>query len=562
MNDAFGAQCGMDWYRVNAYYPYRGPSPHIADPDVLIIGAGASGAAVAWSLANADFRVVCLDQGDWVDPQSLPHYGDDWELRRLTDFNPDPNIRQLPEDYPVNAAESTYTPLMFNAVGGSTIHWSAHFPRFHPSDFRVRSLDGVADDWPLTYDELEPYYDFNDRMIGVSGLAGDPAQPPRSPRPTPPLPIGPLGETMAKGFDALGWHWWPSDAAIITAPYGDDGRQPCNLCGPCDLGCPTGARSSADVTYWPWAIKMGVELRTRCRVREVTVDAQGRARGALYYDASGQLHEQTAPVVIVACNGVGTPRLLLNSRSRHFPAGLANRSGVVGKNLMYHCYASVGGVFPNDLDSMKGTIGACILSHEFYETDPRHDFVRGYQLQVVRQSGPLSAAMGGLAGQRVPWGDDHHATFAERFGRMAFMGVMGEDLPETVNDVTLDPDLVDAHGIPAPLVRYRLSDNSRKMLDHGIARAREVLDAAGATDVLTSNPFRPSGWHLLGTCRMGDDPATSVVDRWGRAHDVENLFIVDGSIFVTSAVGNPTTTIQALALRTAAYIQRERGNLR
>jgi choline dehydrogenase-like flavoprotein len=296
-------------------------------------------------------------------------------------------------------------------------------------------------------------------------------------------------------------------------------------------------------------------------VREVTVDANGRARGALYYDASGQLREQTAPVVIVACNGIGTPRLLLNSRSRHFPEGLANRSGIVGKNLMYHCFASVGGVFPDDLDSMSGTIGSCILSHEFYETDPRNDFVRGYQLQVVRQSGPLSAAMGGLAGQRVPWGADHHRTFAERFGRMAFMGVMGEDLPEAVNAVTLDPNLVDAHGIPAPLVRYRLSDNSRAMLAHGIARATEALEAAGATEVLTSNPFRPSGWHLLGTCRMGDDPAASVVDRWGRAHDVGNLFIVDGSIFVTSAVGNPTTTIQALALRTADYIQRERGNL-
>jgi choline dehydrogenase-like flavoprotein len=366
---------------------------------------------------------------------------------------------------------------------------------------------------------------------------------------------------MARGFDKLGWHWWPSDAAIITAPYGDEGRQPCNLCGPCDLGCPTGARSSADVTYWPLAIRLGVELRTRCRVREITVDANGRASGARYYDASGAIQEQTAPVVIVACNGVGTPRLLLNSRSRHFPEGVANRSGIVGKNLMFHCLASLGGVFPKPLESMKGTIGACILSHEFYETDPRHDFVRGYQLQVVRQSGPLSTAMGGMPAKRVPWGREHHRVFNERFGHMAFMGVMGEDLPEAVNEVTLDPDLVDAHGIPAPLVRYRLSENSERMLAHGIARGTEALLAAGATEVIAANPLRPSGWHLMGTCRMGDDPAASVVDPWGRAHDVENLFIVDGSIFVTSAVGNPTTTIQALALRTAAYIQRERGNL-
>ncbi len=535
-----------------------GEGPHWTEPDALIIGAGASGAAVAWSLAQAGFRVVCLDQGDWVAPAALPPMGDDWELRRQTDFNPDPNVRQLPEDYPVSAADSTYTPLMYNAVGGSTIHWSGHFPRFHPSDFRVRSLDGVADDWPLTYEELAPFYEFNDRMIGISGLAGDPAYPARTPRQTRPLPIGPLGETLVSGFEKLGWHWWPSDTAIISEPY--DGRQACNLCGPCDLGCPTGARSSADVTYWPKALALGVELRTRCRVREITVDADGRARGALYYDADGALHEQTAPLVVVACNGIGTPRLLLTSRSPAFPDGLANRSGVVGQNLMYHCYASVGGVFPQPLESYKGPIGACILSHEFYETDARHDFVRGYQLQAVRQSGPVSAATGGLVPQRVPWGRDHHRVYAERFGHMAYLGVMGEDLPEAENAVTLDPDLTDAHGIPAPHVRYRLSENSNQMLAHGVARATEALEAAGATQTLSANPMPASGWHLLGTCRMGDDPATSVVDRWGRAHDVPNLYLVDGSIFVTSAVGNPTTTIQALALRTADSIRRTHAN--
>ena len=539
----------------------RGRAPHWPEPDVLIIGAGASGAAVAWRLAGDGFRVVCLEQGDWVDPATLPPLHDDWELRRLTDFNPDPNVRQLPEDYPVNDADSTFTPLMFNAVGGSTIHWSGHFPRFHPSDFRVRSLDGVADDWPLDYDELAPYYELNDRLIGVSGLAGDPAQPERAERQTPPLPIGPLGETIARGFDRLGWHWWPSDAAIISAPYGEDGagRQPCNLCGPCDLGCPIGARSSADVTYWPAALRLGVELRTRCRVREITVDERGRARGALYYDGDGRLLEQRAPVVIVACNGVGTPRLLLNSRSRHFPDGLANRSGLVGKNLMFHAFATVGGIFPEELDSYKGPIGAAIFSHEFYETDPRRGFVRGYQLQLGRQSGPLSTALGGLTARRVPWGRAHHAAFAARFNRVAYLGVMGEDLPEECNEVALDPALVDAHGIPAPLVRYRLSDNSRAMLAHGVANATEVLRAAGATDVFAANPLQPSGWHLLGTCRMGDQPQSSVVNRWGRSHDVDNLFIVDGSIFVTSAVGNPTTTIQALALRTADHIRQARA---
>jgi choline dehydrogenase-like flavoprotein len=530
---------------------------HWDEPDVVIVGAGASGAAVAWSLAETGFRVVCLEQGDWVPATALPHARDDWELHRLTDFNADPNVRRLPADYPVNGAASAFTPLMFNAVGGSTIHWSAHYPRYHPSDFRVRSLDGVGDDWPLTYAELEPFYDLSDRLTGVAGMTGDPSQPPRSPRGTPPLPIGRMGETIARGFDKLGWHWWVSDGAILSEAY--DGRPACNLCGPCDIGCPTGARASVDVTFWPKALAHGAELRTGCRVREITVSADGQARGVVYYDRAGALHEQRAPLVVLASNGIGTPRLLLNSRSAAFPDGLANRNGQVGKNLMFHPFGAVGGVFPESLDSSIGPIGSIIFSHEFYETNPQHDFVRGFGLQVVRQSGPMHTALGGFTMGRVPWGEEHHRVFAERFGHMINIGVMGEDLPEPINEVVLDPDLSDAHGIPAPLVRYRLSDNSLRMLDFGVARASEALAAAGATEVLAHSPLRPSGWHLLGTCRMGDDPAASVVDRWGRAHGVQNLFVVDGSLFVTSAAVNPTTTIQALALRTADYIKRTRG---
>ncbi len=534
--------------------------PHWAEPDVVIVGAGASGAAVAWSLASGGFKVVCLDQGGWVRPAMLPQAGADWELHRLGDFNADPNVRKLRADYPVNDTASTFTPLMYNAVGGSTIHWSGHFPRYHPSDFRVRSLDGVGDDWPFTYDDLEPFYDLNDQMIGVSGMSGDPSQPPRSARQTPPVPIGRLGEVIARGFDKLGWHWWPSDGAIISEPFGE-GRQPCNLCGPCDIGCPTGARSSADVTYWPLAVRLGVDLRTHCRVREITVDADGKARGALYYDADGRLHEQRAPLVIMACNGVGTPRLLLNSRSRHFPEGLANHSGLVGKRLMFHPVGFAGGVFPELLDSYKGPIGNVIFSHEFYETDPNRAFVRGYQLQVARQSGPLNTSLGGVAAVRIPWGRDHHRVFAGRFSHVIYVGVMAEDLPEDVNNVTLDPTLTDSDGIPAPLVHYRLSDNSLRMMEHAMARATEVLDAAGATDFVAKNPLRAAGWHLLGTCRMGTDPHDSVVDQWGRVHDVPNLFIVDGSVFVTSGAVNPTSTIQAIALRSADYIKRARANL-
>jgi len=169
--------------------------------DVLIIGAGASGAAVAWKLSEEGFKVVCLEQGGWLDPAAYPTQDLDYEVHRQTDFNPDPNVRRLPEDYPVNHLESAIAPLMHNAVGGSTIHWGAHFPRFHPSDFRVKTLDGVADDWPLTYQELEPYFDTNDLIMGVSGLNGDPANPPRPPRPMPPLGLGVFGDTIINGFE-------------------------------------------------------------------------------------------------------------------------------------------------------------------------------------------------------------------------------------------------------------------------------------------------------------------------------------------------------------------------
>ena len=527
--------------------------------DVLIVGAGASGAAFAWSLVKDGFNVLCLEQGGWTNPSEYPTNQLDWEIHRQTDFNPDPNFRGLPEDYPVNDTDSPIAPLMYNAVGGSTIHWSAHFPRFHPSDFRTKTLDGVGDDWPLTYDDLEPHFSTNDRIMGISGMTGDPAYPPKSERQTPPIPLGGVGETMARGFDKLGWHWWPSDSAILTAPY--DGRAACNNCGPCDIGCSRRAKASTDVTYWPKALARGARLKTRCRVREVTIDERGLADGVLYYDSDGNLQEQKASVVVMACNGIGTPRLLLNSTSPIFPEGMANSSGLVGKNLMFHPYAMVTGVFDEPLEGYKGPMGASIISQEHYETDLSRGFVRGYAFQVVRSPGPVGVARGGIGGRRLPWGADHHAAVAERLGHTITIAVIGEDLPETHNAVTLDPGLTDSSGIPAPKVSYTLSENSRAMMEHGIGTATEVLEAAGAHSVTFNPLLRPGGWHLLGTARMGTDAGISVVNRRGQAHDVKNLFIIDGSVFVTAGAVNPTSTIQAVALLMADEFKQNASGL-
>jgi len=254
----------------------------------------------------------------------------------------------------------------------------------------------------------------------------------------------------------------------------------------------------------------------------------GMVDGVIYYDADGVERRQKAHVVVLACNGIGTPRTLLHSRSKNLPDGLANRSGLVGKNLMFDPFAMIGGMFEEPLEQYRGPQGCGVSSHEFYETDRQHDFVRGYSHEIARGWGRLPIAMWGLQSGRIPWGADHHRACGEPFDHTAGMTSICEDLPEPRNCVTLDPDLRDSHGIPAPKVTYRLRENSINMLEHSVARGREVMDAAGARELISIAPWPDAGWHLMGTARMGRDPRTSVVNEWGRSHDVHNLFIIDG----------------------------------
>jgi len=525
--------------------------------DVLIIGSGASGAAVAWSLAETKMRILCLEQGDWIKQSDFPSNGRDWEARRYGDFDISPNRRGRDTDYPINEHNSAMKIANFNGVGGGTVMYTAHFPRMHPSDFRVRSLDAVADDWPIDYATLEPFFAENDRMMGVSGLAGDPGVPPRQP-PMPPLPLGRTGMQYARAMNKLGWHWWPSDSTIATTEY--DGRAPCINLGHCTPGCAQGAKASTDITYWPHAIRAGVELRPRCRVREITVNEHGMASGAIYYDPDGVEQFQPAEVVILACNGIGTPRLLLNSVSARFPNGLANSSGLVGKNLMLHPWPQVGGYVDERVDGDHAPM-INLWSKEFYETDPSRDFVRGYTLQFARAGGVVSEAVDSESRGVLPWGAGHHQEFRKLFHKRLRIGIACEDLPEEHNRVTIDPVLKDSHGIPAPRIDYVISENTRRMMEHGIARASEILTAAGATNLFTSRTVLNTPGHLLGTARMGNDPERSVVNAWGRSHDVKNLFIVDGSIWVTSGGVNPTSTIQALALYVADSMKRRLATL-
>ena len=460
-----------------------------------------------------------------------------------------PSLRKRPEDYPI-ATEGGLRPdqvLMYNGVGGTTVHWEGHFPRMHPSDFRVRSLDGVADDWPIRYEELERYYDLNDRHIGVSGLAGDPANPPRAPRPTPPLPLGARGRAVARGFEKLGWHWWPSDNAILSRDY--DGRKACDFRGRCNFGCARRARASTDVTYWPKALRARRRARTWARAREITVDARGRARGVLYHDRSGQTHEQAARVVVVCANGVGTPRLLLHSRSRLFPDGLANSSGAGGPELHGRIRAAyVEGVFEARVDGHVGVTSNPLLQPSVLRD--RH--LAGLRARLLagrlRPDGAADTGLGRRGAGAL--GRGASSRDATALGPHHRHRGHGRGPAGGANRVTLDPEAKDSSGIPAPRVRYTFSENSLKMLEHGARAARQVLEAAGAVQVRDTgapNVFA----HLMGTARMGSDPRRSVVDAWNRAHDVPNLFVVDGSSFTTAAAVNPTSTIGALALRAA-----------
>ena len=316
-------------------------------------------------------------------------------------------------------------------------------------------------------------------------------------------------------------------------------------------------------THWPVALKNGAVLITGARVREITVNDQGLATGAIYIDRQGREHHQKAAVVIMCANGIGTPRLLLLSKSNRFPDGLANSSGLVGKNFMWHPFQAVTGYFDEPLESWLGPAGQTIYSLQFYESDERRGFVRGAKWGVTPVSGPFSLRGGQDRDPVVEaWYSGLHATLHKSVGRSFEWGIIPDDLPEESNQVTLADNLFDSDGIPAPKLRYRISENTTRLMAFHLERVKEATLAAGAVDMSISSPVRDSGWHISGTARMGHDPARSVVNQYGQSHDVPNLFVYDGSVFVTCSGVNPTATIAAVALRSVKHLISERYNQR
>jgi len=519
--------------------------------DVLIIGAGATGSLAATVLARAGLDVLCLEQGSWVEPGDHPHYSSDWTWQRRTNWNSDVNKRHHPDDYPVESDSSQV--LMWNGVGGSTNVYGAIWPRYRPSDFRKNDEHGLQPNWPISYADVAPFYEAADRLIGTSGLPGDPAMPPREACPTGPLPFTKAAGRLAHSFDKLGWHWWPAEAGVISENY--DGRPGCNGCGICN-GCPRGSMSKYSISIWPKALAAGAKLRIHARVLKVEKGLDGRATGALFIDRDTGLTEfQPAKIVIVAANGVGTPRLLLASDN------LANSSDQVGRNLLHHTLVSSEMWVDEPIEGHMGYV-ASVISREFAETDVSRGFVNGFNFNCLTSTSSAGeAAAGWVTDTKAPWGRDHHKWFERHFGHNIGIHAIGDDLPNPDNRVALDPKVTDKDGIPVATLHYRPGENDRRMMNYMLDRLEDIAKAAGAFEYKLTDyrdkegVYRTPAWHMIGTCRMGDNPETSVVNKWNQSWDVPNLFIVDGSILATGGVVNPTPTISALALRAATYIR-------
>jgi choline dehydrogenase-like flavoprotein len=538
--------------------------------DFAVVGSGAAGGIIARELSQSGLSVVLFEQGPRLTPAQFEH--DELKYWFLSGITNDAvkNPQTFRDDPSKKAEPATVRPSLWYArtVGGTSVHYTANFWRFHPIDFKERSVLGPISgtgfaDWPLDYEELEPYYTKVDWDIGVSGLAGaSPFDPPRTkPYPMPPLPVKSSGVLFERGARKLGLHPFPAPLAINSVHYA--GRPGCIHCGFCHgFGCEVGAKASTLTTTIPQAEATGrCEVRSESYVVRIDTDARGRATGVAFFDTVRRERFQKARAVVVCANGAETPRLLLMSASASFPQGLANSSGLVGKYLMFNTTSRVNAVFEHELNEYKSVQVSRIL-HDFYNSDPKRGFYGGGGLDARIGPQPVIWAQR-LAVDTQEWGDELKSLLAE-FPRSMVVACHGTSLPVETNSVTLDPELKDAWDMPAIRVTYKDHPHDLATGRFLQDRGADIMEAAGALRVMkvpvTEQKF---SMHLLGTCRMGDDPRNSVVNRFHRSHDVPNLFVCDGSSLVTSGRGQPTMTIQALAFRAGEHIARlaKRGEI-
>ncbi len=512
----------------------------MAKKTILIIGAGASGSAAAWNLSKfSDLNVICFEQGKKNNSNEYDYTSDEWERNKIIKYQKNPNKRNSTDDYPINNQNSDISLANFNGVGGSTVIYNAHLPRFKPSDFNTYKNEGVGMDWPLNYNDLVKYFEINEKRMGVAGLPGDPAYPDIK-KLLLNVKLDKSGELILKAFRKLKWHCWPSYSGIATT----------NIKGRKKL-----SKANAINSYLSDAIKNGVKLKTNSRVINIKLNKHGKAAGVYYFNKYKKIKFQEASVIILACSGAGTPRLMLNSKNKFFPNGLANSSMQIGKNLMLHPLGYAEGKFEKFLASHRGPEGCCLYSHQFYQTKKNNNFKRGYTIQILRGQSALEVAFNEKKFKNLKFGSKFHQNFLDNYGHSIPMAIICEDFPDKKNYLELDHKNKDISGMPGIKVNYTISDNTKKMLSHGINKCKEVLKTAGAVRIRSFGPVRDTGWHIMGTARMGLNKKNSVVNPSCQTHDIENLFIIDSSVFTTSSGVNPLNTIMALSLRATDFIK-------
>ncbi len=547
------------------------------DPfDAVVVGSGAGGGFAAMALAEAGMRVLLLERGRRFDPRrDFPMNHPDWEIRPRaftgTETSKgdaslvpdegaplDPRYAHLRStDLPGGASSrrSRRSPFRYQRVfglGGTTLHYQGEAHRFPDHAFRPASLYGFGVDWPISYADLAPYYDRAEQILGVAGDPANPFKPPRGPFPTPAHRLSYASQRVAMGAAKLGWSLLPNSLALPTRSV--DGRPPCQRSGGCVQGCIFGAKSSVDLTALRRGERTGrLHVQTEARVIALELGQDGRVNEVIYRHANG-LHKVPARVVVLALGALETPRLLLANHSASHPNGIANSSGLVGRNLMETVFALLNVRLDERIDAYKGPpIDARIWNfcRPSREGDARSGYVLGVSGTGGGFHGPVSYA------HRMPGiGLAHKAAMRARFGTVLTLFGIAEQEPRVGNRLTL-ADSKDPDGVPLVRVESALSEVDLRAVDAMLRRLKELASASGAAEVLQqiTSYDMAAATHLGGTCRMGADPAASVVDHFGRGHDVPNLFIADASVLPGQGAGDsPSLTIQALALRTADRI--------
>ncbi len=505
------------------------------DSLVVIVGSGAGGGTLGNELAQKGIKTVILEAGSRNEIADFVN--DEWESFAQLAWT---DMRTTSGSWRVARDFANLPAWIVKSVGGSTVHWAGASLRFEPHEFQVKSTYGGLDganllDWPITRAELDPWYEKAEDKMGVTRTNGIPG-----------LPGNNNFKVMEAGARKLGYkEVHTGRMAINSQPR--DGRGSCQQIGFCFQGCKSGAKWSTLYTEIPKGEATGnLEVRPDSHVLKVEHDASGKVNAVVYVDGQGNTQRQKARVVAVAGNSIESPRLLLNSASSMFPDGLANSSGQVGRNYLRHMTGSVYGIFEKPVHMYRGTTMAGIIRDEAVH-DPKRGFMGGYEMETISLGIPFMAAFLNPGA----WGRTFTASM-EAYPRMAGMWLIGEDMPQETNRITLDPVAKDKHGMPVASVHYDDHPNDVAMRDHAYRQGAAIYQAVGATVTLPTTPY-PST-HNMGTNRMSEKPRDGVLNKFGQTHDIKNLFVSDGSQFTSGAACNPTLTIVSLAIRQADHI--------